>query len=235
MNEMLSIASLGALMVLSPHLDDGVFSCGDLLSLAPGATVVTVFAAAPSVADVLPEWDAAAGFANARQAIAARREEDRQALELLHAQPCWLEFCDSQYGVAPDAARVAAALAAVMQKQGPDSVLMPAGLFHADHQLTHRAALMVRREHACLNWLMYEDALYRRIAGLLQQRLAMLLESGIDATPVAFDTPGNSTIKRRAVRCYRSQLRALTTAGRPGHRDLATAERYWRLTSPAYL
>jgi len=235
MTPMPSAAALGKLMVLSPHLDDGVFSCAELLSLVSGATVVTICAAVPPISDVLPEWDAAAGFANAQQAVAARREEDRQALALLHAQPYWLDFCDSQYGVAPDAARVAAVLAVVMHAQHPDSVLIPAGLFHADHRLTHRAALIVRRDFAHLNWFMYEDALYRRITGLLQQRLAVLQESGIDATPAAFDTSGNSPTKARAVRCYRSQLRALMTEGRPGHHDLTVAERYWHITSSVRL
>lgn len=172
-----STTALGKLMVLSPHLDDGVFSCAELLSLVSGATVVTICAAVPPFSDALPEWDAAAGFVNAQQAMAARREEDRQALALLHAQPYWLDFCDSQYGAGPDAVRVAAALAVAMHAQHPDSVLMPAGLFHADHRLTHRAALMARRDFAHLNWFMYEDALYRRVTGLLQQRLAVLRES----------------------------------------------------------
>ena len=130
---------------------------------------------------------------------------------------------------------MAAVLAVVMHAQHPDSVLIPAGLFHADHRLTHRAALMVRRDFAHLNWFMYEDALYRRITGLLQQRLAVCIESGIDATPAAFDTSGNSPTKARAVRCYRSQLRALMTEGRPGHHDLTVAERYWHITSSVRL
>ncbi|HXH84765.1 MAG TPA: PIG-L family deacetylase, partial [Candidatus Tectomicrobia bacterium] len=31
----------GATLVISPHCDDGVLSCGDLLAHSPGATVLT--------------------------------------------------------------------------------------------------------------------------------------------------------------------------------------------------
>ena len=36
-------------------------------------------------------------------------------------------------------------------------------------------------------------------------------------------------LKRRAVACYRSQLRALSTPGRPGFADVFATEGYWRL------
>jgi len=34
-------------LVISPHLDDAVFSCRQLLAQAPGSVVVTVFAGIP--------------------------------------------------------------------------------------------------------------------------------------------------------------------------------------------
>ena len=33
----------GTLAVISPHLDDGVFACGEMLAAHPGSVVVTVF------------------------------------------------------------------------------------------------------------------------------------------------------------------------------------------------
>jgi LmbE family N-acetylglucosaminyl deacetylase len=227
---MQTIAALGNVMVISPHLDDGVFSCGELLAAARAKSVLTVFAGMPDAYHALPEWDAAAGFDSARQAITARRDEDRNALDLLQATPLWLDFCDSQYGAIPDERTVAAALADALRQHCPDSVMVPAGLFHSDHELAHRAALLVRQDDPERNWFVYEDALYRRIAGLLQRRLALLMDAGICATPVAFDTAACVQTKRHAVACYASQLRALATAGRPGQHDLPTPERYWRLT-----
>ncbi len=222
--------SFGKLMVLSPHLDDAVFSCGALLAAQPGTVVVTAFAGAPSGGVVLAEWDATAGFDAPRQAIAARREEDRQALQCVQATPHWLDFCDSQYGPTPWEADLAAAFDDVVRQYRPDTVLMPAGLFHSDHALAHRAALRVRRKYAGSNWLMYEEAFYRRIPGLLQRRLAVLLDAGLHATPLAYDTSGHVEAKRAATAFYASQLRALASAGRPGHVDLDAPERYWQLT-----
>src|SRR5437773_641965 len=54
---------LERLLVLSPHLDDVVISCGGLLRAHRGATVVTLFAASPpAYTDPLNEHDTACGF-----------------------------------------------------------------------------------------------------------------------------------------------------------------------------
>lgn len=226
---LLSVSGLGRLALISPHLDDAVFSCGALIAVAWRPVVITAFAGMPPEPERCTEWDAASGFGSAQQAIAARREEDRQALAGLNAIPCWLDFCDSQYGATPAAGALAAALSEAVRKADADTVLLPAGLFHSDHGLTHRAALLVRRGERQRQWLMYEDALYRRIAGLLQRRLAALLDEGVHATPVAFDTAGRRQAKQGAVRAYASQLRALRSAGRPGCADMEASESYWRL------
>lgn len=224
---------LGKLLVLSPHLDDAVFACGELLAARPGAVLVTLFAGAPAKPVALTAWDAASGFATTAQAVAARREEDRLALELLRATPVWLDFLDSQYGDSPSVIGLAEAIIAALDEHQPATVLAPAGLFHSDHILAHQAALTARTHHPDREWLMYEDPLYRRIPSLLQKRLANLAHDGIEATPVAFDTRGHAQRKRAAVQCYVSQLRALATPGRPGVDDMAAPEGYWRLTTAA--
>jgi LmbE family N-acetylglucosaminyl deacetylase len=221
----------GRLAVVSPHLDDAVLSCGELLATHPGASVITVFAGAPRDGDVLTGWDAACGFTSARQAMAERRAEDSAAMELLRARARWLEFRDSQYGAAPAVADVTVALHAVLRDTQADTVLVPFGLFHGDHDLAHRAALRALEEGGALQWLAYEDALYRRMPGLLQQRLARLALAHVSATPWACRAPRAALAKRRAVRCYASQLRGLGTPGRPGHADAYAPESYWRLTA----
>lgn len=210
-------------LVVSPHLDDAVFSCGDWIAAHPGTVVATVFAGIPHGVSEATPWDAACGFANARQAMAARRAEDGAALALLSAVPCWLDFLDSQYQQTPGRAALAAALHGVLARTVPDTVLLPAGLYHSDHVLAHAAMLALCRAQPRRRWLMYEDALYRRGAGRLQGRLAALLADGWCATPLAAPVaePGR---KYAALACYRSQLRAL------GHPiDVVAAEGYWRL------
>jgi LmbE family N-acetylglucosaminyl deacetylase len=210
-------------LVISPHLDDAVFSCGDWIAAQPGATVMTVFAGVPSDFTGCTPWDAACGFAGARQAVAARRAEDGAALAMLSAKPLWLDFLDSQYLHTPGDGELSEAIGGVLERTAPATVLLPAGLYHSDHVLVHAAMLRLCRAQPQRHWIMYEDALYRRGAGRLQRRLAALLDDGFCATPVAARAthPGR---KHAAIACYRSQLRAL---GQPA--DVVAPEGYWRL------
>jgi len=232
-------------LVISPHLDDGVFSCGRWLAGHPGSTVLTVFAGAPGAESALTDWDARCGFASGTEAVRLRREEDRRALELLQASPCWLEFTDSQYGPSPSVDAVADALRRELDARRPAVVLYPLGLFHSDHRLVHEACRAALGGTAGIEAAAYEDALYRGMRGMLQQRLAALAAAGIAATPVeldalptssprapidaagaAQDAAGAARLKAGAVDAYASQLRAF---GAGGHADLERPERGWRL------
>jgi hypothetical protein len=75
--------------------------------------------------------------------------------------------------------------------------------------------------------LFYEDALYRGLPGVLQRRLAALAAAGHAATPARLPADaGDAAAKRRALRCYASQLRAF---GEGGYDDAFQPERFWRL------
>lgn len=221
---------MNGLVVVSPHLDDAVFSCGELLASSPGATVVTVFAGMPAESWPLPDWDAACGFASARQAIAARRREDRAALERLGAQPCWLGCLDRQYRRGSDAEGAASRLARAFHRHAPGTVAIPLGLFHDDHREARCAALRLMAARKGWNWLAYEEAIYRRIPGLVEESLAELRCARIGLEAFEPGTGGQDPYRKRsAVECYASQLRGLATVGRPGHADAMAPERYWRL------
>ncbi len=237
-------------VVVSPHLDDGVFSCGELLAEHPGAVVITTLAGRPPAAVGLTEWDAAAGFRAGDDVVGARREEDREALRILGATPVWLDFCDSQYGRPPDPGRLSAALEGAVRAARPTAVFVPLGLFHSDHALTHEAGLAAWRRlsrrprveagagggPACPAvgeggpaWFLYGDALYRGLAGLVDARIDALARAGVRAVSIRITSGRGRGPKRRAVLCYRSQLRALRTPGRPGIEDAFAAETYWKL------
>lgn len=219
-------------LFLSPHLDDAVFACGRLLASLPHATVATVFAGRPET-PVVTEWDRASGFAPGDDVIGARRDEDRRALGLLGARPLWLDFRDSQYAAPPSAAALARSLHALLEAGDPGAVFFPLGLFHADHRLTREAGLLLMARHPRRQWFAYADALYRRIDGLAQAALAELQRRGFAPAARGFDeAPGADARKAAAVACYRSQLRALATPGRPGHADLVAPEEYWRVRPP---
>lgn len=244
------------LLVVSPHLDDAVFSCGALLAAHPGSTVITVMAGVPAATAPLADWDARCGFSSGTQAMQARRAEDAAALDTLQAHPVWLDALDSQYGPSPDADDVAGRLMdrladtlAPRSEAGPRPpalLLYPLGLFHSDHRLTHEAtrrALTAWRAGdvggVAVTALAYEDVPYRRLPGLLQQRLVELAREGVQATPAGADPALNGTLngmnatsdaaqalKRRAAARYASQVPGI---GPHGAADLQAAERLWSL------
>lgn len=220
-----------ALVVVSPHLDDAVFGCGELLASRPGAVVVTVFAGLPQAQWTLPGWDADCGFSSARQAVAVRRREDREALEVLRASPCWLNFLDSQYRSSPALAEVTRKLGRALRRHCGAMVAVPLGLFHDDHKLAHEAALGLIRGSRPRRWLAYAEPVYRTIPGLLEARLDQLARKGFRAEPARPGTePAAADFKRRAVRAYVSQLRGLGARVRGGYADVFAPERYWTLT-----
>jgi LmbE family N-acetylglucosaminyl deacetylase len=219
----------GSILVISPHLDDGVFGCAHALEAHRGAVVVTVFAGVPDgVENRITEWDAASGFRNAEEAMQVRRSEDHAALAILGAIPRWLDFYDSQYGSRVKLKWIRRRLHEIIREYRPDTVFLPLGLFHSDHERVHKAALRLLRDGLGYRWLGYEEALYRRIPGLLQRRLTSLLRKHIVASPVR-SHEGDETLRQRAIRCYASQLRALSSGGRPGEGDVFAPERYWLL------
>ena len=78
----------------------------------------------------------------------------------------------------------------------------------------------------------YEDVPYRGLAGLVPRALSRLAEHGIRAERVSLPVPEEALErKRRAVHCYRSQLRGLSTEGRAGFEDAFRPEGHWRLTA----
>ncbi len=219
----------GGVLVLSPHFDDAVLGCGAFLAGRPGTLVMTVCAGLPPEGMPLTDWDRRCGFSDAREAMLARGEENRRALEQLGAASLQLDLLDSQYG--GRCAGLGARLADEIARLRPRMLLLPLGLFHDDHVRVSDAALRAcRRLGGGPVCIAYEDALYRRRPGLVQQRLAALRERGVRATPW-LTVPADLPAKRRAVAAYASQLGPLGLT--PGCGDDALPEHYWRLAQGA--
>lgn len=127
------------LVVVSPHLDDAVYSIGATISYLVrrrvDVTVVTVLAGDPSVHGPPSSWDLSCGFESAQEACRVRRAEDAEAVAVLGAQARWLPFPDDGYATpaSRDVAAVAAALRSAVQ--GFEAVAVPAWpLEHPDHR-----------------------------------------------------------------------------------------------------
>lgn len=224
------VPSRPRILIVSPHCDDAVFACGSLLQTYSGSTVVTICAGGPAPHGSLTEWDQSSGFQVDDDVMTLRRREDARALSLLGAHALWLSFYDSQYRKPASCPDVVRALSVVVETVAPQSLFIPLGLFHSDHRLTSEACLTLRDWYPEFAWYFYEEALYRHIPGLLSERLAYVRTRGLRARRIDL-SPLSTDRKWPAVQCYASQLRALTTPGRPGYEDVFLPERYWMIQS----
>ena len=123
-------------VVVSPHLDDGVFSLGATIAAnAPRGVevrVLTVFGNDPASDAAARAWDSACGFATEGEAASARREEDRRACDLVGAVPVWLPFRDGEY--AKERSETAVWEDVAPHLSDADCVLVPGfPLAHPDH------------------------------------------------------------------------------------------------------
>lgn len=219
------------LFVVSPHLDDAVFSCGMMLASHPGSLVCTVFCGAPAPPQ-RTAWDNSAGHRDSSDALRARIAEDEHALALVQARAVRLSFLDSQYGATPTVAELTLALTDAWRTGGSGRLVAPLGLYHSDHVLVGEACRALIRQERIEDAILYEDALYRTIRGAARRQYDKLRRQGyaysaLDAHPRAplppLCAPGSANVKWRAVHAYRSQLRALAD---PHPSDLVEPERY---------
>lgn len=217
----------GPLMIVSPHFDDAVFSCGSLLSVMPGSTVVTVCTALPDDAGLLTEWDERCGFTSAHEAMQHRSIENAQALTLLGATAVNLAFLDSQYLPGPRSSMdlLADTLLATISEYQAVSVMAPLGLFHADHILVSDVLLSLGHRAGGVRWFAYADIPYCKSPERIQERLARLASRGIHGEPLRLMLERGR--KALAVEAYRSQFRGLGHIN--GTPVLQHTEQYWRM------
>jgi LmbE family N-acetylglucosaminyl deacetylase len=140
------------IVLVSPHLDDGVLSLGAAMASWARAgsqlELLTVFAGDPGSDAPAGGWDGRAGFATEGEAVRARRAEDARACALLGAVPTWLPFGYQDYERhAGDDDLRDTVVAAVGDA---DAVLFPGSpLSHPDHESLVRtiaeASLRARR------------------------------------------------------------------------------------------
>ncbi len=236
---------LTRVVVVSPHPDDAVLSCGQFLAAHRGVTVVTIFAGTPdSYPDPPSWWSTSCGFAAGDDITSARRTEDADALGLLGATPVWLDFLESQFAPgapAPTTTEIADVLDPTLRALEPTMVLLPFGLANPEHVSTHDAAIEVRRrwsdgtDGSCdaTAWIAYEDIAYKHIPGLLAWRVTTLFRAALWPTPTAMPIDPSPARKREAMARYVSQVKGLDADWSLWPRlDAPTPEQYWRLEAP---
>lgn len=213
----------GRVVVVSPHLDDAVFSLGATIASASRSgsriEVLTVFGCDPSSRGPANGWDARGGFATEGEAATARREEDRAACRLVGAEPHWLPFRGGGYTPHKDIDAIAAAI--TDRVTGADAVLVPGFPLRND-------------DHAWLAGLFDErPPPSTRLGRYVEQPYAYMVRKGQPLSGAEWEKPrvtlADRLSKRRAVRAYASQLPLLSLGSRKLHLLLLQAEAIsWR-------
>lgn len=203
------------MIVISPHLDDAVWSCMGILA-EHRATVVTICAGIPPKKTPPSMFDERAGFATAQLAMKARRQEDINACRKLDAKTVHLSCLDCAYGDVDDKEIRAAVEKALAKADGP--VIGPLGLRHPDHQRVATAFRRTARNNGLDAWV-YEDLPYAYTWPEFLAPALMLAKCGEQTV-----TRRTDLSKRDAVETYRSQVNGST------HMDAILApERYHHL------
>ena len=192
---------MARVVVVSPHLDDGILSLGASIDAASRAgadvTILTVLAGEPSSRQPAGVWDEAAGFRLAGEACAGRREEDARACAIVGATPLWLGFGDEQYprGGSDEVIRGQVAEVTV----GADLVLVPGfPLQHDDHRFV---AELLGDDLGSAAVAEYVEQPYAALAGLSTSGA-----HGWEAISLPYISVG---AKHRALRAYETQVSAL--------------------------
>ena len=195
-------------VVVSPHLDDGVLSLGAAMAAwrRAGARVelLTVIGCDPASEAPAGGWDRRGGFATEGDSARVRREEDRRACAILGATPVWLPFGSVDYERHGDEEEVRRAAAGAVGDA--DLVLLPGSpLSHPDHEWLVRALLADGLDASSV--ALYAEQPYTRRTGAAPEAPAWLTEAVGAATFAPVPTRLlDRRAKWRAIRCYRSQL-----------------------------
>jgi LmbE family N-acetylglucosaminyl deacetylase len=198
----------GRVVVVSPHLDDGVFSLGATIAQTARAEarveVLTVFGCDPESEAPANGWDTRGGFTTEGEAATARREEDRVACRIVGAEPRWLNFRGGGYTPHKDTDEISAAVA--REVTGADAVLVPGFPLRND-------------DHAWLAGLFEERPLpAARIGRYVEQPYAYMARKELRPSGTIWEnsraTVADRLRKRRAVLAYSSQLQLLSLGSR---------------------
>lgn len=130
-------------LVISPHLDDAVFSLGGWIAGESDVIVATVFAGVPAEGvDPITE-----GFASGAQEVEARRAEDLVACHAVGASAVQGPFLDGPYNghAEIDESDVARWIVSLERVFDVSVLVRPVGVRHPQHVATARAAALSHR------------------------------------------------------------------------------------------
>lgn len=235
-------------LLLSPHLDDAVLDCWDVLTGDGDVEVVNVFALAPP-AGTSTEWDRIVGVPESAALFAARIEEDARALSLAGRTPHNLPFLELQYRRGrpfPSWGQIDAEVARRVPAASRVLAPMTIGTVHPDHALLRGYALALGAQGHAVS--LYADLPYCTVYGWpawvtgsepephldIDAYWAPSFE-GVPAEPraAAVTRLDDATAERKleAMRAYRTQFPALDRGpiGNISHPEVHRYEVLWGL------
>lgn len=199
-------------LVISPHLDDAVFSLGAWIAGESDVIVATVFAGVPA-----PKVEAIDGrFESGAAEVEARRIEDLEACHALGVTAVHGPFLDGPYtGHAEvDEGEVARWIQSVERVFAVGVLVRPAGVRHPQHVATARAAALSRQQG--IGRCVYAELPYSVLwPELMPEIPGELIEHAPDEAVVAW--------KQAACALYESQYPSTDQEA------LRAPERLWRL------
>jgi hypothetical protein len=240
----------GPLLILEPHFDDAALSCAALLAREKPIDVVTVFDGEPDPPR-RGHWDETCGFADSREALAARRAEQAAAFAGSPHRLSSLPILERQYvdeRTDADRAAIAGAVEAWAGLNPGGLVAMPAGAGWGASGWLRRPARLVGRgrirphgEHLVVrdaalsalggDWrpLLYEELPYLLGGPADREVRAVARREGLRADLHVAEVDARE--KARRIAKYVSQVSLISPPG--GRLDdpvsLPAVERYWLL------
>ena len=168
------------IVLVSPHLDDAVFSCGGLIAALAekghALHVITCFTrSVPNPTGFALACQLDKGLSAEVDYMQLRRQEDTNACQLLHAQPHWLNLPEAPHrgyesatalfdGIVEEDTvqpELLARLHQAMEEVVPDLILSPIGIGnHVDHQQVKRAVDVLKKRFVGVPFLYWYDEPY---------------------------------------------------------------------------
>jgi LmbE family N-acetylglucosaminyl deacetylase len=245
----------GPLLIVSPHLDDAALSCAALLDRGAEVTVLDVFTLVPEP-DRSTEWDRRCGFASAREAMAAREEEESAAFAGTRHEVLAVDLLDGQYRDdlrdVRDERRFRDALLIWVEQHESATVVLPVGAgltpgsaigwwtqlraflrgqrvvdADTDHLWVRDTALAMLRDRPEVTVWLYEEIPHRWSRS--GAAMAHIVGDWADATTELVVIPVDRARKAERLAQYRSQLPVTfrRAEGRRLSKRIPADERYW--------
>jgi hypothetical protein len=244
----------GPLLLVSPHLDDAVFSCSAVLERAEAVDVLTVCAGSPDP-PLRGWWDEDTGFSSSAESMPARLREDEEAFAGTPHRRSYLSLLELQYveGARSDdeSQAVAQAVGSWVSEHRSGTVALPAGAGcrsrplvrrllrlvgrpchppqHPDHLFVRDIVLPVLQEEPEARVLLYEELPYLLGGRADREAQRVAVHGGWDSEPIMI--PIDRGAKAGRIAAYASQVVPISPP--EGRLDDATTlppeERYWLL------